>query len=92
MTDAQEKAALDFVLDAIDVPRALVILVDEHGGIESGDKGLGPQNTMLVCFSLAHAIAQQLKAEAPQQPQLARPPQRPLIYLPPDLQRKLDAL
>jgi hypothetical protein len=91
VTDAQQKAALDFVLGAIDAPRALVILVDENGEIESGDKGLGPQNTLLVCFSLAHAIAQQLKAEAPDQP-MPKQGKRPLIYLPPDLQRKLDAL
>ncbi len=64
--EPQSKATLDVLLSAVNAPHALVILVDEHGEIESADKNLGLQNVMLVCFSLAYEISQRLKAEAPQ--------------------------
>jgi len=90
--EPQSKATLDMLLSTVDAPHALVVLVDEHGEIESADKNLGLQNVMLVCFSLAYAISQQLKAESPQEPRVLTHRNKPVIYLPPDLQRKLAEL
>ena len=92
MSDPQSKVTLDMLLDGIDAPRALVILVDDNGEIETADKNLGPENTMIVCFSLAYEIAQQLKASRKDVPEVPTHTNKPVIWLPPDLQRKLADL
>ena len=91
MTTPQSQATLNMLLDGIDAPRALVILVDDEGNIETAEKNLGPENMMLVCFSMAVQLAQEIKARR-NIPDLPRQRAKPLIYLPPDLQRKLDEL
>ena len=89
MSDLLSRLELDRVLNAIDSPRALVILVDDEGQIESADKGLGLENTMLVCFSLAHELAQEIRSRHPEP---ERPSSKPAIVLPPEVQRKLRLL
>jgi len=92
VTEPQAKAELDILLNSVAARRAVVILVDENGEIETVDRNLGLENVMLVCFSLAYEISQQLKAEAPQEPRVLTHRNKPVIYLPPDLQRKLAEL
>jgi hypothetical protein len=92
VTEPQQKVELNMLLDSIDAPRALVILVDESGQIETADKNLGLENVMIVCFSLAYEIAQKIKADHHVEPRPLTHNRKPVLYLPPDLQRKLDEL
>lgn len=98
MSEPGEKAFLDLLLSNLpgDVKHAMMILVDDDGNIETAEANLGPENMMLVCFSLACSIAQDLKssgkypADYPTEHRNGKT--KPLLYLPPDLQRKLDQL
>ena len=89
MSDILTRLEIDRVLNAIDSPRILLILVDDEGQIEAAEKNLGPENTMLVCFSLAHELAQEIRSRHPEP---ERPSSKPAIVLPPEVQRKLRLL
>jgi hypothetical protein len=80
---------LDRVLNAIDSPRALAIIIDDDGSIEMADKNLGPENCLLVLFSLAHELAQEIRSR---QPVPEKPSHKPVIALPPEVERKLRLL
>lgn len=91
MPDSEEHVALERLVEAAPTRYAIVLLVGEDGSVASVSKNLSPENTMMVCFSLAQQIAQEIKAEH-NLPDVPTNNHKPAIYLPPDLQRKLREL
>jgi hypothetical protein len=92
MTEPQQTDTLEMLLDRIDAPRALVVLVDKNGRIESGEKNLGSENVMIVCFDLAREIYEQLAPSHPEWVQPAQTDGKSMLWLPPGLNGRLRGL
>jgi hypothetical protein len=74
----QQRLDLDRVLNSIDARAAVVILVDEAGGLETAAKGIdNPQAMFEICWSVAAQLAAELYDEMPAEQQ-----KKAAIFLP----------
>ena len=86
------------LIEAIDGSRyAMLLVIDQNDEIKTLDLkgGMSDPEVMMVCFKSAVEIATRIRETGilpSQSYDIPRTGKRPTIWLPPDLQRKLDTL